>query len=116
MPPLHHTASRHLRPPSIFHLPSTPRPSTTTTTNINKNNKNNKNNNSHCHPIRHQRTAMVNFNPTTDLPPGSLSGKVYVVTGGNTGLGLASVRALARAGGRVYLAARGEEKAVSAVL
>jgi len=38
------------------------------------------------------------------------TGRVFVVTGANSGLGLATTRALARRGGRVILAVRDEEK------
>ncbi len=47
-----------------------------------------------------------------DIPP--LDGKVAVVTGGNGGLGLASVTALAGAGARVVMAARNQDKARAA--
>ncbi|MFC9029837.1 oxidoreductase [Streptomyces arboris] len=43
------------------------------------------------------------------------SGRVAVVTGANSGLGLATARALARRGGRVILAVRDEEKGRRAV-
>ncbi|HUB39368.1 MAG TPA: SDR family oxidoreductase [Streptosporangiaceae bacterium] len=41
---------------------------------------------------------------------GDLSGRTFLVTGGNTGIGLATARALAKRGGRVHLACRSEEK------
>lgn len=50
---------------------------------------------------------------TDDIP--SLDGKVAVVTGGNGGLGLASVIALAGAGAHVVMAARNQDKAAEAV-
>ncbi|GAB2629176.1 SDR family NAD(P)-dependent oxidoreductase [Streptomyces capparidis] len=43
------------------------------------------------------------------------SGRVFVVTGANSGLGLATTRALARRGGRVILAVRDEDKGRRAV-
>ncbi|MFD5465493.1 oxidoreductase [Kitasatospora sp. NPDC127059] len=43
------------------------------------------------------------------------AGRVFVVTGANSGLGLATTRAIARRGGRVVLAVRDEEKGRRAV-
>ena len=43
-----------------------------------------------------------------------LSGKVAIVTGGGSGIGLASTRALARDGARVTIAGRTEQKLVDA--
>lgn len=43
------------------------------------------------------------------------TGRVFVVTGANSGLGLATTRALARGGGHVVLAVRDEEKGRGAV-
>ncbi|KAL4242751.1 NAD(P)-binding domain superfamily protein [Abortiporus biennis] len=53
------------------------------------------------------------FNPDTDV--GDLSGKVIIVTGGNTGIGYATIQHLARHGAKVYMAARSEEKAKAAI-
>ena len=44
-----------------------------------------------------------------------LTGKVAIVTGGNGGIGLGMARGLARAGARVAVAARNEQKAKAAV-
>ncbi|KAF4965162.1 hypothetical protein FSARC_7029 [Fusarium sarcochroum] len=52
------------------------------------------------------------FNPQ-NLP--SLSGKVYLVTGGNAGIGFHTVRHLALLGGRVYMGARSPQKASDAI-
>ncbi|KAF9256615.1 NAD(P)-binding protein [Marasmius fiardii PR-910] len=49
------------------------------------------------------------FDPKTDLV--DLKGKVVIVTGGNRGIGYGTVLHLARAGAKVYLAARDENKA-----
>ncbi|KDR76489.1 hypothetical protein GALMADRAFT_246863 [Galerina marginata CBS 339.88] len=57
--------------------------------------------------------ASRKFDPLTDLT--DLTGKVAIVTGANTGIGLATVRHLARAGAKVYLAARDESRATGAL-
>ncbi|SJL12840.1 uncharacterized protein ARMOST_16272 [Armillaria ostoyae] len=44
-----------------------------------------------------------------------LKGKVVIVTGGNSGIGYGTVRHLARAGARVYMAARNENRAAEAI-
>ncbi|KAL8277765.1 hypothetical protein RQP46_009887 [Phenoliferia psychrophenolica] len=49
-----------------------------------------------------------------DVP--DLSGKVCIVTGGNTGIGKETVRVLYQKGAKVYLAARSEEKAKAAIV
>ncbi|KAH9853297.1 NAD-P-binding protein [Lenzites betulinus] len=53
------------------------------------------------------------FNPNTDLP--DLTGKVFIVTGGNAGIGFATIQYLARHGAKVYMAARNEERAKAAI-
>jgi 2-deoxy-D-gluconate 3-dehydrogenase len=47
--------------------------------------------------------------------PFDLTGKVAIVTGGNGGIGLGMARGLAKAGARLVVAARNEEKSNSAV-
>ena len=54
----------------------------------------------------------LKFHPDS-LP--DLSGRVYVVTGGNTGIGFHTVLHLAKHNAKVYLAARSAEKGTSAV-
>ncbi|KAI8308509.1 putative oxidoreductase [Colletotrichum sp. SAR11_59] len=49
------------------------------------------------------------WNPSTDMP--DLQGKVVVVTGANSGIGLSSVKYLALHRARVYFTARTEDKA-----
>ncbi|HEV2375398.1 MAG TPA: SDR family oxidoreductase [Streptosporangiaceae bacterium] len=44
-----------------------------------------------------------------------LTGQTFLVTGGNTGIGRATVAGLARRGGKVYVAARSEEKTRAAI-
>lgn len=44
-----------------------------------------------------------------------LTGRTFLVTGGNTGIGLATARALAARGGRVHIASRSPEKGQAAV-
>jgi retinol dehydrogenase 12 len=46
---------------------------------------------------------------------GDESGRTFLVTGGNTGIGLATATELARRGGRVYVACRSEAKGSHAV-
>jgi NAD(P)-dependent dehydrogenase (short-subunit alcohol dehydrogenase family) len=52
------------------------------------------------------------FNPST-LP--SLSGRTYIVTGGNAGIGKFTVSHLAEHGARVYLGARSGKKAAQTI-
>ncbi|KAK1848357.1 short chain dehydrogenase [Colletotrichum chrysophilum] len=52
------------------------------------------------------------WNPSIDMP--DLQGKVVVVTGANSGIGLSSVKYLALHGARVYFTARTEDKAEQA--
>ncbi|KAI0746946.1 NAD-P-binding protein [Daedaleopsis nitida] len=53
------------------------------------------------------------FDPDKDVQ--DLTGKVVIVTGGNSGIGFATVQHLARHGAKVYIAARSEPKAKAAV-
>jgi len=46
---------------------------------------------------------------------GEVQGRTFLVTGANTGIGRATVAALARQGGRVYVASRSREKGEEAV-
>lgn len=68
----------------------------------------------------HDNVCRMTQNPTPKQPwtveriPDQ-TGRVAVVTGANSGLGLATARALARRGGRVILAVRDEEKGRRAV-
>lgn len=75
-------------------------------------------------------TMTYKFDPATDVP--DLSGRVVIVTGGkwvkpppdlanklishtSSGLGLETVKVLARHGARVYLAARNRQKGLNAI-
>ncbi|KAJ6452659.1 hypothetical protein C8R45DRAFT_1065259 [Mycena sanguinolenta] len=53
------------------------------------------------------------FRPERDIP--DLSGKVIIVTGGNTGIGYHTVKQLLLKNAKVYLAARSPEKAAAAI-
>ncbi|KZV90285.1 NAD(P)-binding protein [Exidia glandulosa HHB12029] len=44
-----------------------------------------------------------------------LTGRVYIVTGGNTGIGKETVKALLQKGGKVYMASRSETRAQQAI-
>ncbi|KAF8922108.1 short chain dehydrogenase [Mucidula mucida] len=49
----------------------------------------------------------------SDMP--DLTGRVAIVTGGNTGIGIATVRELARRGTRVYILSRNESRVLEAI-
>ncbi|KAI6109378.1 hypothetical protein EDD16DRAFT_1614457 [Pisolithus croceorrhizus] len=53
-------------------------------------------------------SSKTGFDPQNDLP--DLTGRVVLVTGGNRGLGYATVRHLVRKVAKVYLAARNGAK------
>jgi len=53
------------------------------------------------------------FNPLKDLP--NMSGKVVLVTGSSSGIGLASLQHLCRLGARVYMAAPDEDRTKEAL-
>ena len=58
---------------------------------------------------------MPPTDPWTAAAIPDLSGKTFIVTGGNSGLGFETARALARRGARVVIACRNPEKASAAI-
>ncbi|KAJ7114654.1 NAD(P)-binding protein [Mycena crocata] len=68
-------------------------------------------------PRSHLSTSIYpptsKFDPTRDIP--ELSGKIVIVTGGNTGLGYDTAKQLLLKGAKVYVAARSPEKAAQAI-
>ncbi|KAJ7679461.1 hypothetical protein DFH06DRAFT_1316364 [Mycena polygramma] len=59
------------------------------------------------------RMSPPSFRPERDMP--DLSGKIIIVTGGNTGIGYETVKQLLPKNAKVYLAARSPEKAAAAI-
>ncbi|KAJ6518109.1 NAD(P)-binding protein [Mycena vitilis] len=59
------------------------------------------------------RISPPSFRPERDTP--DLSGKIIIVTGGNTGIGYETVKQLLLKNAKVYLAARSPEKAAGAI-
>ncbi|KAG8983995.1 hypothetical protein FRB94_014328 [Tulasnella sp. JGI-2019a] len=57
--------------------------------------------------------SFNNYNPETDIP--NLTGKVVLVTGGNSGIGYETVKAFVKKGAKVYLGARNESRATGAI-
>ncbi|THV03616.1 NAD(P)-binding protein [Dendrothele bispora CBS 962.96] len=53
------------------------------------------------------------FDPLRDLP--DIKGKVVLVTGSSSGIGFDTLRYLVKLGAKVYMAARSEERAKSAI-
>ncbi|CAG8953768.1 hypothetical protein HYFRA_00006659 [Hymenoscyphus fraxineus] len=51
----------------------------------------------------------------TDIPDGSLAGKVYIVTGSNTGIGKELAQLLYSKAAKIYIAARSKDKALKAI-
>ncbi|KAF8195242.1 hypothetical protein K438DRAFT_1968560 [Mycena galopus ATCC 62051] len=59
------------------------------------------------------RISPPSFRPERDIP--DLSGKIILVTGGNTGIGYETVKQLLLKNAKVYLAARSPDKAAAAI-
>ena len=55
------------------------------------------------------------YHPSASFPPGSLSGKVFAITGGHAGIGLATTKFLALGGARVIICSRTESKVREAI-
>lgn len=50
-----------------------------------------------------------------DIPPGSQAGRVFLITGANSGIGLELLKALYPTGARIWLACRSKERAEQAI-
>ncbi|KAJ7205155.1 hypothetical protein B0H12DRAFT_458628 [Mycena haematopus] len=59
------------------------------------------------------RISPPSFRPERDMP--DLTGKIILVTGGNTGIGYQTIKQLLMKNAKVYLAARSPEKAATAI-
>ncbi|GAA5879015.1 hypothetical protein JCM16303_001267 [Sporobolomyces ruberrimus] len=55
------------------------------------------------------------YNPSTRFPPGSLSGRVFIITGGHAGIGYSTTKFLVQGGARVIIASRTEAKVREAI-
>ncbi|KAI1194274.1 hypothetical protein F5X97DRAFT_281520 [Nemania serpens] len=51
----------------------------------------------------------------TSIPPGSQEGRVFIVTGGNTGIGFELCKLLFTSGATIYMASRSKDKAEEAI-
>ena len=58
--------------------------------------------------------AFGGFFPSLQVPPADLTGKIAIITGGNSGIGLQIAGSIARQGATVYLACRNTTKAMEA--
>ncbi|KAI0970605.1 NAD(P)-binding protein [Xylaria arbuscula] len=50
-----------------------------------------------------------------NVPPGSQTGRVFIVTGGNTGIGFELCKILFNSGATIYMASRSKDKATAAI-
>ncbi|KAJ7481813.1 NAD-binding protein [Mycena latifolia] len=68
-------------------------------------------------PRSHLSTSLIpppsKFDPKRDIP--DLSGKIVLVTGGNSGLGYETAKQVLLKGAKVYIAARSPDKATAAI-
>ncbi|RAH65580.1 NAD(P)-binding protein [Aspergillus aculeatinus CBS 121060] len=72
-------------------------------------------------PFTGLRAALTQIYPPkpvftgADVPAGSLQGRVYIVTGGNAGIGLELVKILYAGGATIYIASRSKAKVEAAI-